>query len=553
MSYRVLCDGYVLHDSNIDQLTLINPTLTLEVNKSGEFSFQIANTHPYYDKIINKRSYIEVYQDGEWLWSGRPIKVSTALKLVKTVVCEGELSFLHDSNQRIEEYHDISVKDYFTTIIEKHNAMVDESKRFTVGNVTVTDPNDKLYRFSNYEDTFNTIQDKLIDRLGGYVLIMHVDGVRYIDYVTAYPYTTNQVIEIGSNIIDLSLEETSDTTVSALIPLGKKLTEINAESGEESHADATGEERLTIESVNGGNDYIINSDAVSRIGMVFDTVVFDDVTDPYNLMSKGYEELTDRIYNTLVISLNIFDRSFIDRNMTAFRLGSLVIANSPKHGLNKKQMMISKMSISLVDVSKTKIEIGVTKKSLTADIADTNSKFDTKVETIVSDYVKNEEITVIRPQINEVKSLIEQTADSIRSQVSTEYMKVAEKEEIYNYISSQILQESDKITISFTDRVTNVENQVVTNQQELEKYIRFSAEGIELGDELSPFKTKITNTRISFFQSGQEVAYISNNKLYITQALFMQKSTIGNEVSGYYTWVIRSNGNMSLKYSEKGE
>lgn len=550
MSYRVLCDGYVLHDSNIDQFTLINPTLTLEVNKSGEFSFQIANTHPYYDKIINKRSYIEVYQDGEWLWSGRPIKVSTALKLVKTVVCEGELSFLHDSNQRIAEYHDISVKDYFTTLINKHNAMVDESKRFAVGNVTVTDSNDSLYRYSNYEDTFDTIQDKLIDRLGGYILTRHVDGIRYIDYVESYPYITNQIIEIGSNIIDLSLEESSTDTISALIPLGKKLTEISEESPQE---EATGEERLTIESVNNGLDYIVNDDAVSRIGMVFGTVTFDDVTDPYNLLAKGSEELTDRIYNTLVISLNIFDRSFIDKTMASFRLGASVIANSPKHGLHHKQMMISKMQISLVDVSKSKIEIGVTKKSITSDIADSNNNFDTKVETIVSDYVKNEEITVIRPQINEVKSLIEQTADSIRSEVSTEYMKVEEKTEIYNYISSQILQESDKITISFTDRVTNVENQVVTNQQELEKYIRFSAEGIELGDELSPFKTKITNTRISFFQSGQEVAYISNNKLYITQALFMQKSTIGNEVSGYYTWVIRSNANMSLKYSEKGE
>ena len=550
MSYRVLCDGYVLHDSNIDQFTLINPTLTLEVNKSGEFSFQIANTHPYYDKIINKRSYIEVYQDGEWLWSGRPIKVSTALKLVKTVVCEGELSFLHDSNQRIAEYHDISVKDYFTILINKHNAMVDESKRFAAGNVTVTDSNDSLYRYSNYEDTFDTIQDKLIDRLGGYILTRHVDGIRYIDYVESYPYITNQIIEIGSNIIDLSLEESSTDTISALIPLGKKLTEISEESPRE---EATGEERLTIESVNNGLDYIVNDDAVSRIGMVFGTVTFDDVTDPYNLLAKGSEELTDRIYNTLVISLNIFDRSFIDKTMASFRLGASVIANSPKHGLHHKQMMISKMQISLVDVSKSKIEIGVTKKSITSDIADSNNNFDTKVETIVSDYVKNEEITVIRPQINEVKSLIEQTADSIRSEVSTEYMKVAEKEEIYNYISSQILQESDKITISFTDRVTNVENQVVTNQQELEKYIRFSAEGIELGDELSPFKTKITNTRISFFQSGQEVAYISNNKLYITQALFMQKSTIGNEVSGYYTWVIRSNANMSLKYSEKGE
>lgn len=550
MSYRVLCDGYVLHDSNLEQFTLINPVLTVELNKSGEFTFQIANNHVYYDKIINKKSCIDIYQDGEWLWSGRPIGINTALKLVKTVTCEGELAYLHDSNQRIAEYHDMSVKDYFTTLINKHNAMVDESKRFTVGNVTVTDSNDSLYRYSNYEDTFDTIQDKLIDRLGGYLLTRHVDGIRYIDYVESYPYITNQIIEIGSNIIDLSLEESSADTISALIPLGKKLTEISEESPQE---ESTGEERLTIESVNNGLDYIVNDDAVSRIGMVFGTVTFDDVTDPYNLLAKGNEELTDRIYNTLVISLNIFDRSFIDKSMGAFRLGASVIANSPKHGLHHKQMMISKMQISLVDVSKSKIEIGVTKKSITSDIAGSNNSFDTKVETIVSDYVKNEEITVIRPQINEVKSLIEQTADSIRSEVSTEYLKVEEKTEIYNYISSQILQESDKITISFTDRVTNIENQVVTNQQNIDKYIRFSAEGIELGDELSPFKVKISNVKISFYQNGQEVAYISNNKLYITQALFMQKSTIGNENSGYYTWVIRSNGNMSLKYSEKGE
>ena len=550
MSYRVLCDGYVLHDSNLEQFTLINPVLTVELNKSGEFTFQIASNHVYYEKIVNKKSCIEIYQDGEWLWSGRPIKVSTALKLVKTVVCEGELSFLHDSNQRIAEYHNMSVKDYFTTLINKHNAMVDESKRFTVGNVTVTDSNDSLYRYSNYEDTFDTIQDKLIDRLGGYLLTRHVDGVTYIDYVQSYPYITNQVIEIGSNIIDLSLEESSADTISALIPLGKKLTEISEESPQE---ESTGEERLTIESVNHGLDYIVNDDAVSRIGMVFGTVTFDDVTDPYNLLAKGYEELTDRIYNTLVISLNIFDRSFINKSMAAFRLGASVIANSPKHGLQHKQMMISKMQISLVDVSKSKIEIGVTKKSITSNIADSNNSFDTKVETIVSDYVKNEEITVIRPQINEVKSMIEQTAESIRSEVSAEYLKVEEKTEIYNYISSQILQESDKITISFTDRVTNIENQVVTNQQNIDKYIRFSAEGIELGDELSPFKVKISNVKISFYQNGQEVAYISNNKLYITQALFMQKSTIGNENSGYYTWVIRSNGNMSLKYNEKGE
>lgn len=550
MSYRVLCDGYLLHDSNLEQFTLINPILTLELNKSGEFTFQIINNHPYFDKITNKKSYIEIYDNGRWLWSGRPYKIKKTIELMKTVACEGELSFLHDSNQRIAEYHDISVSDYFTSLIDKHNAMVGSDKQFTIGNVTVEDTNDSLYRYSNYEDTFDTIQDKLIDRLGGYVLIRHNDNIRYIDYVESYPYLTNQIIEIGSNIIDLSLEESSDETVSALIPLGKKLKEISEESSQE---ESTGEERLTIESVNEGIDYIVNDDAVRRNGMIFDKVIFDDITDPYNLLSKGYEALTDRIYNKLVLSLNIFDRSFIDKSMNAFRLGASVIANSPKHGMDHKQMMISKMQISLVDVSKTKIEIGVTKKSLTSDIANTNNKFDTKVETIVSDFVKNEEITVIRPQINEVKSLIEQTADSIRSEVSSEYMKIDEKEEIYKYVSSHILQESDNITISFNDRFTNIENQVITNQKNLEKYIRFSVEGIEIGEELSPFKVKISNVKISFYQNGELVAYISNNKLYITQALFMMKSTIGNSVSGYYDWVIQSNGSMSLKYREKGD
>ena len=275
MSYRVLCDGYVLHDSNLEQFTLISPKLDIEVNKSGEFNFQILNNHPYYDKIINKKSYIEIYENGKWLWGGRPIKVNTALKLAKTVTCEGELSFLHDSNQRLAEYHNISVSDYFNAIISKHNEMVGEDKQFTVGNVTVEDTNDSLYRYSNYEDTFDTIHDKLIDKLGGYILIRHENGIRYIDYLKEYPYITNQMIQIGSNIIDLSLEDNSSDTISALIPLGKKMSEIN---GETSAQENETEERLTIESVNDGLDYIVNEDAVSRLGLVFGVQTWDDVT-----------------------------------------------------------------------------------------------------------------------------------------------------------------------------------------------------------------------------------------------------------------------------------
>lgn len=549
MSYRVLCDGYVLHDSNLEQFTLISPKADVEVNKSGEFNFQILNNHPYYDKIQNKKSYIEIYENGKWLWGGRPIKVNTSLKLAKTVSCEGELSFLHDSNQRLAEYHNITVRDYFTEIINKHNAMVGEDKQFTVGNVTVEDTNDSLYRYSNYEDTFDTIQEKLIDKLGGYLLIRHENGVRYIDYLKEYPFITNQMIQIGSNIIDLSLEDNSSDTISALIPLGKKMSEIN---GETSAQENDTEERLTIESVNDGLDYIVNEDAVSRLGLVFGVQTWDDVTIPSNLLKKGYEELTDRIYSNLTISLNIFDRSFIESNIDSFKLGATVVCDSPKHGLYQKQMMISSMSISLVDISQNTITIGSDTKSITSNIKESTNSFDTRVETITNNILKGEELTVIYPKIQEVSSKIDQTAEQITSEVSKKYMLLTEKDAIYQYVQTMVSQSATEITMSFRNDLTEVENQVVVNKQEIDKYIRFSANGIELGDMLSPFKAQISNVKISFLQNNQEIAYISNNTLYITKAMFLEKISIGNSQSGQYDWIIRTNGNMSLKYRDWG-
>lgn len=549
--YRVLCDGYVLHDSNIEKFSLVNPTLNIEVNKSGEFSFQITKNHVYYDKIKNKKSYIEIYEDGVFLWGGRPIKINTGIKLIKKVTCEGELSFLHDSNQRLAEYHNTSVSDYLKIIIQKHNADVDESKQFTVGNVTVEDNNDSLYRYSNYEDTFDTIQDKLISRLGGYILIRHENGVRYIDYLKEYPYISNQVIKIGSNIIDISLDENYTDTISAIIPLGAKMSKINGEISTEGENKA--EKRLTIESVNDGVDYIFNQDAVYRLGMIKDTVIFEDVELASNLMRKGYEELISRIYGTLTIPISVFDKGFIEENIDRFRLGCKVVVDSPKHGLDNIQTMISKMNISLVDVTKWKIEIGISKKTLTSNITDTNNKFDTKVENIVSNYITNEEVTVINPKLSEVYSKIDQTANSIKSEVASKYLVATEKEAIYAYIKSMVEQSESDITMTFRQDISNIENTVNINQQNLEKYIRFSIDGIELGDVDSPFKTNIDNTEIFFSQNGQKIAYISNSKLYILEAEFINKITVGSVEKGYYDILVRSDKHWTMKYRKESE
>ena len=54
--YRVLCDGLPIHDLRDEELVLLDPQATLEVNTAGSFSFKMPPTHPQYDLPKKMRS-----------------------------------------------------------------------------------------------------------------------------------------------------------------------------------------------------------------------------------------------------------------------------------------------------------------------------------------------------------------------------------------------------------------------------------------------------------------------------------------------------------------
>ena len=252
--YLIYLDGELFYDPRSPDKALTDMTLEMEVNKSGALKFTIPKTHPQINDLKKMYSELSVYQDDDWLYTGRVLSDGYDFYGNRTVECEGELSYLLDSIQRYHEYHDISVADYFTDLISKHNSDVDQRKRFTVGQVTVTDPNDSLYRYSTYENTWKTIEDRLISRLGGYIRIWHENGKKYIDYITDYDHTNTQVIRFGENILDLTREGDCDSLATVIVPLGKQ--------------DEETDERLTIASVNGGKDYIEDSDAIAIYGRI---------------------------------------------------------------------------------------------------------------------------------------------------------------------------------------------------------------------------------------------------------------------------------------------
>ena len=58
----------------------------------------------------------------------------------------------------------------------------------------------------------------------------------------------------------------------------------------------------------------------------------------------------------------------------------------------------------------------------------------------------------------------------------------------------------------------------------------------------------ITENDYEFIYQVKKIAYISNNKLYITNGEFIDKLTIGSSAKGYYDEIVRSNKHLTLKY-----
>lgn len=356
MAYYVYCDDTPIYDVRDEELVLIDPKISLEVNKAGSFTFKMPPNHPQYDLPHLMTSCIRVLQDDEEIFNGRPINVTTDFYNRKQIECEGQLAFLNDTIQRPGEYHDLSPREYLTILIDAHNEQVDESRQFEVGIVTVTDSNDSLYRYTNMNSTMDEIKEDLVDDLGGYLKVRNVydsDGTllhRYLDYVTISDYgnTNSQPIEFGENLLDFSRNMDMTDIATAIIPLGATLEESEFSSLEV---------RLTIADVNDGCDYLQIDEAVANYGFIVKTQTWDNVTTAAMLLSKAKAWLTDYQYEDMVIEAKAVDLHYTDVDIEAFRLGDMIRVLSTPHGLDK-YFPLTKMTIYLNKLESNTITLG---------------------------------------------------------------------------------------------------------------------------------------------------------------------------------------------------
>ena len=566
--YKAYVDNALLLDTlSLDRLQITDAKLELELNKTGAFTFTIHPSHPLYNSLQKLKSIVTVYQDGDLIYRGRVLNDGSGFYNTKQVTCEGELAFLLDSVMRPygsqENPWTGTPAEYFTMLINNHNAQVDDDKKFAVGNVTVTDGDtsnttNQITRYdTDYKSTWELINDKLIDRLGGYLWVRHENGVNYIDYLKDFntlDYT--QTIEIGKNLLDVMKSNKAEEIATAIIPVGGepeggngKLTISALADGEVERVDFDGEEAIIYKS----GDYVYCDKAVQKYGWIFQAVSWSDVTtDATYLRNVAIAHLVDAMQIVSSIELTSADLAGIE-NVNPFRLSRRVMVKSPIHGMDNKSFLIEKLSLNLLKPSDNKLTVNKTFSTFTENTIGTaksqsqlSERIDKVERTVMGETVTPGQLNSSMTQLREENSsAINQSSTEIMAQVSQDYYLEDDANAMVESVNTRFKQTNDEFEFRFnelTQGIDSVESGANAQFQEISKCIRFVNGNIILGEDGNEITLKIQNDKISFIQSGLEVAYFSNRKLYVTDGEYTNSLRLGS-----YAFIPRANGNLSFK------
>lgn len=530
VNVQVFSDDNLIYDSRaVDELPIINLSVDTELNGGGSATIELPPTNPYYDSIVSYRSVIRIYKDDELLFRGRALYRENDFYKNRTYTCEGEFCFFNDSVHRPYLYQD-SPENIFKAIVENHNTQVEADKQFMVGTITVKDANDYVRIESGYAETSMELISKLLNSCKGYIVFTsNTEGQRCINWLAKLPYISNQTISFGENLIDLNISEANTELATRIIPYGSIIE--------------NSDDRVTIESINNGIDYIQDDAAVALRGIITKAVYWDDVSIPENLLKKAQAYLSENKNIITSIELTAVDLSYIDKSYDQFRIGDTVHVFSGSHNLDDDFLLVSKHE-DLLNASSNKINLGKDKSSLTSldYAADVKNNTDLRIaeQNIKSEYNINI-ANAVEAAKQTLTSLIQQTSDSIMSEVTEQYATNAGVESL---ISTRITQLSDSIEFLFNSLQQTVDaNDASTREQfsTISKYIRFEDGNIILGNSGSELILKQQNDRISFIDGGAEVAYFSNKRIVVTDAKFLTTLQIGN-----FAFVPRQNGNLSF-------
>ena len=542
--YRILCDSYVLYDPRLPDLFVLEPTLTQKKNEPGELTFTIPKEHPQYGMIEKLKSRIKVYRDDFLIWVGRVIEDERDLYENRRVVAEGALAFLLDSVLRPFTMDGMATE-IWEQLLAFHDAQVNANQRLLIGSCDL--PGSISIATKDYLSAWQVLKTILLDTIGGYLIIrFDEDENPILDFFNEVPDTSTQRIEFGENLIDLVLSKSASETYTACIPLGAAFRDIDPES----ESDA----RLTIESVNEGHDFLIDSALSADYGVIFapsGLTKWDDVSDATILMNRGRGWLSGsgaRFKQT--IKLSAVDLHNADAKVESFRFLEKVVVSCGSL-CTEETYVLSELTIPLNNPASTGIVLGDSRPSLIGEEIQQNTSVKNRIETIEADYTTHGEIKeIVQEQITQNTSIL-QSAQQIIMIALQDYVRTQDFVALQNTVQTSFSIMAGTIEANFTEtasRISTLNGETSQQFESVRSFIRLISSGIVIGKSTSAIKLKLENDVLYFFSGSEDsvttdsaIAYFSSGKLYVNDVQVLSSLRIGG-----YAWVPES-GNLNFK------
>ena len=504
---------------------------------------------PAYDLSVEMIPRIKVYENANLYWTGRILKTSPNIDREKEVYVEDFMGVLCDGIYRPFTFYG-TVSDLLQRIVNTNNSQVGSNQQIYAVECDV-DAGNIVRSSEGYNTCWATIQDKLLKPLGGYMWIEYDNQERAIlHYSMSARNSATQEISFGENLKNYDVSYDFEGFYTAIIPLGKKDNETK--------------QYLTIDDVNDGNDYMIDSVNAARYGVIFaptSLTTWDDIETPTILKERATAWLQNSAARLIKsISLEARDLSALNQDARAFRWLDAVRVNADEIDAT---MVIKKLKRPLDSPVSISINMGDSITSLVRQNSERQNQTAERIGKIEADYTTEGDVSrIMQPELEGIRqetyiqmTTIRQEVNEIILSALEDYASSNDLEQLRETIVSQLAILADRIEFSFSstnESISEVDGRYNAEINSILSFIRLlpttqtQQGGVVIGESTSEIKLKLENdilyfftgdertvsvdTALAYFSSGQLV--VDNSRIKVlsvgTEGSLMNFSIVGN-------------------------
>lgn len=384
--------------------SIYNAKLTTEINKAGELSFTVSNTHPYYKNFKKSETVLTVMTDDNIvIFRGRITELEMDIFKQLTVTAIDSLAYLEDSIfmpmneetkstplamlKRAIDNHNLQVNElennreglehdsekifHFDVNPERRDAAGNLDPDYNIPNITES----KTFSDNSYQDTFSFINSEIIDQYGGYIRLDYAfkdtqewpEQRRFRLYVpNSYGEECPQDIRFGDNIIELSKNDVTDDLWTVLIPSGDDKVRLNANPAVDKTVTVRDQSGNPIQiQVLCTGDYMMIRSGIGKYGRIFKAESFS-ASSSSELMTKALEYISNNyVPELLSFKVKLIDKHWLDENVKRVRLGDLCNVYHEHGQTTPDKLRCTAIDYDLMEPENTEYTFGVPHQTLT--------------------------------------------------------------------------------------------------------------------------------------------------------------------------------------------